>query len=69
MINKNNKRKKEEKMSNIIPKQYQNDANILGEQENSHDYLDIWDVNPSYKDINSRFSILKGISLTIILFF
>ncbi len=37
--------------------------------EFSSDYLDIWDVNPSYKDINSRFSIIKGISLTIILFF
>lgn len=37
--------------------------------EESTNYLDIWEVNPSYKDINSKISLSKSLSLMILLFF
>lgn len=39
------------------------------EAEESKSYLDIWDLNPSYKDINLKFSIAKILFSVIILIF
>ena len=32
-----------------------NETKFDEDQEISSNYLDIWEINPSYKDINSRF--------------
>ena len=36
--------------------------------ENNKKYFDIWDVHPSFKDINSKLSIVKTISLLVFSF-
>jgi hypothetical protein len=39
------------------------DAN---EKKDDNAYLDVWKVNPSYKDVNTRETILKATSLVTI---
>ncbi len=46
-----------------------NETKLEGDQELQSNYLDIWEVNPSYKDIDSKISIAKSLSLMIILLF
>jgi len=36
------------------------------EKEDDNAYLDVWKVNPSYKDVNSRETVLKATSLVVI---
>jgi hypothetical protein len=38
------------------------------EESDEKEYLDIWDINPSFRDIHSNFSLVKAISLLIIMF-
>ncbi|MFX0073664.1 MAG: hypothetical protein ACFFAO_21510, partial [Candidatus Hermodarchaeota archaeon] len=43
--------------------------NIVSDGQNSHNidsYLNIWDVNPSFKDVNHRFFFIKIISVILI---
>ncbi|TKJ16637.1 MAG: hypothetical protein CEE43_19540, partial [Promethearchaeota archaeon Loki_b32] len=44
-------------------------TNFDNEEDLSSNYLDIWELNPSYKDINSKISLAKSLSLMIILLF
>lgn len=39
------------------------------EETDEKEYLKIWDINPSFKDIHSTYSLVKTISLLIIMFF
>ena len=55
--------------SNLSQNQDKKDMIIEQEQEESSNYLDIWDIIPSYKDINIKRSIRKMIFVIIILTF
>ena len=54
---------------NVLPSSNKDKSNYDQEEELSSNYLDIWDINPSYKDINLRGSITKTLFLTIFFFF
>ena len=41
-------------------------SRIPEEQPENKDYLDLWDVNPSFKDINNTISIIKCIFLLVL---
>ncbi|MCK4381428.1 MAG: hypothetical protein KAW51_09850, partial [Candidatus Lokiarchaeota archaeon] len=53
----------------LMPSSNKEKTNLDQEQELSSNYLDIWEINPSYKDINSKISLTKSLSLMIILLF
>ena len=55
--------------SNLSQNQDKKDMSFEEEQEESSNYLDIWDIIPSYKDINIKRSIRKMIFVIIILTF
>jgi len=42
-------------------------GNKSGKFSDNNDYLDIWRVNPSYRDINSKHSQIRGISVIILI--
>jgi len=54
---------------NVLPSSNKDKSNYDMEQELSSNYLDIWQINPSYKDINLNISIIKEVFLTIIFLF
>jgi len=53
--------------SNLSQNQDKKDMIFEGDQESSKKYLDIWDIIPSYKDINIKRSIRKIVFVRIIL--
>ncbi|MFW9939773.1 MAG: hypothetical protein ACFFFT_01940 [Candidatus Thorarchaeota archaeon] len=55
--------------NNFTHDQNKNRSNFTEENESTSDYLDIWDIIPSYKDINSKLSIRKSIVVVILLTF
>ena len=55
--------------SNLSQNQDKKDMIFEEEQEELSNYLDIWDIIPSYKDINNNRSIQKMIFVIIILTF
>ncbi|MFW9874839.1 MAG: hypothetical protein ACFFG0_17160 [Candidatus Thorarchaeota archaeon] len=55
--------------SNFAQDQNKNKINLTEENESTSDYLDIWEIIPSYKDINCKISIRKSIVVVMILTF
>ena len=45
---------------------YRQSTNDNEKEEGDNAYLDVWKVNPSYKDVNSRETVLKATSLVVI---
>ena len=55
--------------SNLSQNQDKKDVSFEEEREETSNYLDIWDIIPSYKDINIKRSIKKMTFVIIILTF
>jgi len=53
----------------VLPSSNKDRRNYDQEEELSSNYLDIWEINPSYKDINFNISITKEVFLTILFLF
>ncbi len=53
----------------VLPSSNKDKSKYDMEQELSSDYLDIWEINPSYKDINLKIFITRVVFLTILFFF
>ena len=53
----------------ILPSFSKDKSKVDMEEELSSNYLDIWELNPSYKDINARITLIKAFSLILVLSF